>query len=623
MVPRALWVGPMSGRPVGEVTPTAVVPRRQLSRWLWGGFVVSVSIYATLLWMGPRYALEVPVVERPVLAVIGLYQLASGVYFLALAAAVRQASTARLAWWIVGTSITLRLVLLPTPPFQEIDLYRYLWDGAVVVAGVDPYRHPPQAVVNALDGALVEDSSLAELVELTEREPALGEIVRTVHYAELPTPYPPVSQAVFATAAVTTPNGWSSFARLVWLKAWLTAFDIATLLVVLGLLWHLKMPIGGALAYGWCPLVLKEIAGSGHLDAIATFFTTAAVAMGVIAVTRRHGTGAALGASVLLGLGVGAKLYPVALAPWLAAGLLVRLGWRTTLAGATVFLLTSVATLWPMFGPTFNRHAATTPRATATDSLRADSLKTELLSTVEGPSDRTVLANGVESIPPPPSETIATTSDKTDGIAAFLSEWEINDLLFMVVYENLRWHDDVSAEQLPWFDITPRSWSEAFQGKDGNAFLATRAATGLFVVCLAFAFAVTTARHLDGESTTASAWVRGAFLTLAWFWLLSPTQNPWYWCWVVPLLPWTSSRAWLAMSAAVLLYYLRFWLETAYPAAGVAGTPYDGEDFFYYVVPWIEFGPLLAWLAVETFLGWQTNRCLVLALPRTAKGGIE
>ena len=34
-----------------------------------------------------------------------------------------------------------------------------------------------------------------------------------------------------------------------------------------------------------------------------------------------------------------------------------------------------------------------------------------------------------------------------------------------------------------------------------------------------------------------------AFLVLAWFWLLSPTQNPWYWTWALPLVMRSSSAA--------------------------------------------------------------------------------
>lgn len=45
-----------------------------------------------------------------------------------------------------------------------------------------------------------------------------------------------------------------------------------------------------------------------------------------------------------------------------------------------------------------------------------------------------------------------------------------------------------------------------------------------------------------------------AFLTIAWFWLLSPTQNPWYWTWALPLVAFARSRVWFFIYGCVLVY---------------------------------------------------------------------
>jgi hypothetical protein len=94
-----------------------------------------------------------------------------------------------------------------------------------------------------------------------------------------------------------------------------------------------------------------------------------------------------------------------------------------------------------------------------------------------------------------------------------------------------------------------------------------------------------------------STWLETAFLTLAWFWLLSPTLNPWYWTWTLPLLPFARNRAWLAVSGLVLIYYTRFWFIYHFPDTPVPGTQYVGAAFFDLVVTWIEFGPWFAWLS--------------------------
>ena len=94
-----------------------------------------------------------------------------------------------------------------------------------------------------------------------------------------------------------------------------------------------------------------------------------------------------------------------------------------------------------------------------------------------------------------------------------------------------------------------------------------------------------------------AAWLRVAFLTLAWLWLLSPTQNPWYWTWALPLVPWARGRAWLAVSGFVLVYYLRFWFLYEYGEALVRATGYPGAEHFDFVVTWLEYAPWLLWLA--------------------------
>lgn len=538
---------------------------------LWILSTASIAIYTAIMLLSPYYALSVPLGERPLLIILALYGVACGIYFVALRCVTRMPSTKQLGLWIVGTSLLIRCLLLPTPPFQEIDIYRYLWDGAVVCEGVDPYAYPPELVADRLAEEPTGETDLDRLVRLARSNPALEEIVGTIHYGHLPSPYPPVSQAVFAAAAASNSAEWSATGRLIWLKGFLTLFDMATLLLVMQLLRRTGRPIGWALAYGWCPLVLKEVAGSGHLDSIATFFATAAVVAAVEAFVRKKtdwpSTLWGVFSAMLLALGVAAKLYPLILAPLLAVGLWRRFGFRPMALAAVAFVATASIGLAPMLG--------TRPVEVAT------------------------VASDVESLPPPPETsptTEATNQGKTAGIATFLQKWEMNDLLFMIAYENLRWRDGENPSQTAWFDVTPNAWSQAYQDDDTAAFFTTRVATLIvFMAIVAWLIGQT-------DPDDPSSWLRAAFLTLAWFFLLAPTQNPWYWCWAVPLLPFVRSRVWVAMSAAGFAYYLRFWLKEHYPDPGFSGTPYDGQHFFYYVIPWLEWGILLAWLAVESLV---------------------
>ena len=106
--------------------------------------------------------------------------------------------------------------------------------------------------------------------------------------------------------------------------------------------------------------------------------------------------------------------------------------------------------------------------------------------------------------------------------------------------------------------------------------------------------------------------LESAFLTLAWFWLLSPTQNPWYWAWALPLVAFTRSRAWLLMPGFAMVYYLRFWFRTLGEEPLFEAMPYNGTQVFDQFVPWLEFGPLLASILVlwihRTWTGDRVNR---------------
>ena len=328
------------------------------------------------------------------------------------------------------------------------------------------------------------------------------------HYGELPTVYPPVSQVVFAACAWFTPADSSVTLRMTVLKGVLVLFDLATLALVIALLRHTCRHVGWSIAYAWCPLVIREFANSGHLDSITLFLTTAAVYVAARAVFPKKEddtpavtgppTLAILAAAMLLAFGVGAKLYPIVLAPLFVVTVWRRFGLRQLVVAAVTFLLLATVVLLPM-------------------------------------------------------------AARTQGLATFLGRWEMNDLLFMVVYENLRPQAETPPDRLPWFSIVSESQRDAIAepvaaafdlSPRRSAFFITRAlmAGVWLVVALTLAW-----RAINTDEPT--DWLGACFLTLAWFWLLSPTQNPWYWTWAMPLVPFVRGRAWLGpqRSGACLL----------------------------------------------------------------------
>ena len=131
--------------------------------------------------------------------------------------------------------------------------------------------------------------------------------------------------------------------------------------------------------------------------------------------------------------------------------------------------------------------------------------------------------------------------------------------------------------------------------------MTTRVLTSIVFLIIALWFAWRAgAKSKSGDSSTNGRFYgEAAFLTLAWFWLLLPTQNPWYWLWALPFLPFVRNSAWLALSGIVLVYYFRFWMEYHWTGHPVWGTPYQGVAFYDFVLTWFEFTPWFIWLAIE------------------------
>ncbi len=51
----------------------------------------------------------------------------------------------RTIWLVLGVAVAMRVMTLVAPPLLSTDIYRYVWDGRVQLAGINPYRYVPEA----------------------------------------------------------------------------------------------------------------------------------------------------------------------------------------------------------------------------------------------------------------------------------------------------------------------------------------------------------------------------------------------------------------------------------------------------------------------------------------------
>lgn len=518
--------------------------------------LVAAGTFQLILWVATG-ALAARFVEgrdhdaRRPLWLVALWGIAFGIYLWSVIAIQRRAASGdaghALLRWILCFAVLFRMVLWWSAPALETDFHRYLWDGRVLLEGVNPCRYSPAEVESASAG--MEADARGRLVRLLNCEPEVKRIFDRIEHRTVPSLYPPLSQAVFGAAAWLTPEHWPVIAQVRALKSVLLVFDLATILLVVALLRELGLPPSLVVAYAWCPLVLKEFANSGHHDSIAVCLTTATLWLLLRAVRAREADGTRVptwvwhvGAAFAWAAAVLAKLYPLVLAP-----LLLVWWWRVVRWRVVVLFAISLGTV-------LTGYAA--------------------------------MPGGLQAM---------TAGTTTQGMGEFFRRWEMNDLLFSVLYENLKppWAD---GRPSPWYAVIPvavREWvvsSLSLPGVNVPFRLAQ------IVMVTVFGGIVLRLVLVRWPTEDRVALLQRSFLCLGWLWFLSATQNPWYWTWALPLVVLVRSP-WLLVSGFALLYYLRFWFAgLSLPPPG-GGDATGGARWFDEVFVWLEHGPVLALLA--------------------------
>jgi hypothetical protein len=208
------------------------------------------------------------------------------IYFAAVALILHGKQTSQTLWMVLACAALLRLIVVIFPPFLSNDMYRYIWDGWVQAAGINPYRYIPA------------DAHLAFL-----RDATVYPNINRADYAH--TIYPPAAQMIFFISAGTAKL--LAAPPVLAMKLTMLAFEAVGIWAMLRLLDYAGLPRTRILIYAWNPLPVWEFAGSGHVDAIAICFI--ALALLAICTGQRSWGAAALAAAVLT------KFLPVILLP--------------------------------------------------------------------------------------------------------------------------------------------------------------------------------------------------------------------------------------------------------------------------------------------------------------------
>jgi alpha-1,6-mannosyltransferase len=170
--------------------------------------------------------------------------------FVATRIAGRMAPSMALAIILVSAAL-MRLPLLLEPPYLSTDAYRYVWDGRVQGAGINPYLHLPAA---------------PEVAHL--RDAAIYPHINRADYA--PTIYPPAAQMAFWLITRISDG-------ILAMKLGGVAFELMAVIATIGLLRSAGLPTTNVVAFAWHPLPVWEIAGNAHVDAVLIGLMTASL----------------------------------------------------------------------------------------------------------------------------------------------------------------------------------------------------------------------------------------------------------------------------------------------------------------------------------------------------------
>jgi len=218
------------------------------------------------------------------------------------------------SWGLIGIiiflSIIFRISLLPSEPtVLSKDMYRYIWDGRVQQNGINPYQYPP---------------GTDELEDMRE-----DRIFPNINRKDYPTLYPAGAQVFFRISHALVGDSVTGF------KAIMVLFDTLTLLVLIALLQNQGLNLSRIIIYAWNPLVIFEIAYSGHLEGLTVFLMVTALYLAAI-----HKKFAGV---FMLALAAAVKMYPALL----LAAFLNRGG---RIKGLVTFFLTIVLLYLPFIG---------------------------------------------------------------------------------------------------------------------------------------------------------------------------------------------------------------------------------------------------------------------------------
>lgn len=156
--------------------------------------------------------------------------------------------------FFVGAAIIFRLLMFGTMPTLSDDIYRFLWDGYLNLAGINPFVQIPAEYIH--QGQHIPGIT-----------PQLFEQLNSPQYFSV---YPPLCQFIFWLAVKLFPH--SHFGATTFIRGLIFLAELGSLTLISRLLTRYKKPQSNLLLYALNPLVILELTGNLHFEAFVIFF---------------------------------------------------------------------------------------------------------------------------------------------------------------------------------------------------------------------------------------------------------------------------------------------------------------------------------------------------------------
>ena len=227
-----------------------------------------------------------------------------------------------LKFWLF-VAIGLRLILVFSFPHLSDDIYRFVWDGRLWLAAYNPFDHLPSWYIE-------------QGIQIKGLTPTLFEQLNSPDYYTI---YPPVAQLTFVISSWLSPN--SIFGTAIIMKMILLLADIGSIILLIRLLNHWKLPVKRVLWYALNPLLIIEIMGNLHFEAVMIFFLLLAL---WLLVESKY-----IWSATAMALTIASKLLPLMFLPFL----IKRLGWKRSFQYFAVVGLVLIACWIPLLNASF------------------------------------------------------------------------------------------------------------------------------------------------------------------------------------------------------------------------------------------------------------------------------